>query len=66
MKVHAALKWLNDTFRPAHAQGADGHGPPVDKTTAMTTMHVSNPMGSLGTEPVPPGYVPSQQDERPH
>jgi hypothetical protein len=65
VKLHAALNWLNDTFRPTHVQSADGHEPGVDKTTALTTMHVSNPMGALGMEPVPPGYVPSQQDERP-
>ena len=65
MKIRAALKWLNDALRPPHAQG-QAHEPAVDKTTALTTMHVANPSGALGTEAVPPGYVPSQQDEGPH
>ena len=44
----------------------EGHEPAVDKTTALTTMHVADPMGGLGAEGVPPGYVPSQQDDGPH
>ena len=65
MKVRAALDWLNDALRPPHVRGQD-HEPTVDKATALTTMHVTNPMGAMGTEAAPPGYVPSQQDERPH
>jgi hypothetical protein len=65
MKIRALLKWLNDALRPPHVKG-EGDEPAVDKTTALTTMHVTNPSGGLGAEGVPPGYVPSQQDEKPH
>jgi hypothetical protein len=64
VKIRQALKWLNDALSPPHVQG-DGDEPPVDKTTALTTMHVSDPMGTLGAEAAPPNWVPSQQDERP-
>lgn len=65
MKIRKALQWLNDALRPPHVKG-EGHEPAVDKTTALTTMHVADPMGGLGAEGVPPGYVPSQQDDGPH
>ncbi|MGH3050217.1 MAG: hypothetical protein ACRDLK_08665 [Gaiellaceae bacterium] len=65
MKIRALLKWFNDALRPVHVEGEDGFEPPVDKTTALTTMHVTSPMGGLGAEAAPPGYVPSQQDEKP-
>ena len=64
MKIRELLKWFNDALRPPHVKG-QGFEPEVDKTTALTTMHVTNPMGGLGAEAVPPGYVPSQQDDRP-
>ena len=64
MKVREMLKWLNDALRPPHVKGQE-YEPSVDKTTALTTMHVSNPMGGLGAETAPPNWVPSQQDEKP-
>jgi hypothetical protein len=69
MKLRALLKTFDLWLRPAHV--ADEHGEgyrPIDNVDAMTTGLGHTPTTSEGGGPVsaPPGWVPSQQDERPH
>jgi hypothetical protein len=53
MKIRELWKWCNDALRLPHVKG-QGFQPEVDKTTALTTMHVADPMGTLGAEGAPP------------
>ena len=58
-------KWLNDTFRPVQVPRKDGEPDNVDALAAVEAEHREGPMMGGGPVGMPPGYVPSQQDERP-
>jgi hypothetical protein len=75
VNLRKLLAKLNDIFRPMHLQG-DGHSLQVGEgmragednvdalASGISPGHVGASAGDFA--PYPPGYVPSQQDDRPH
>jgi hypothetical protein len=59
------LRWLNDALRPAQVPRKPGETDNVDALTAVASEHHEGAMFGGGPVSFPPGYVPSQQDERP-